>query len=92
MNQDKLQALISSNEQTDAIVSQTIKLLLNCVRCSDEKVTILAGACPGQIGAVDPGRLRLLEDLKRGGNQTTHLSVLHENFTIGRVSLIWSKL
>ena len=50
LNQIKIHAMISSNEETDPTISQLIQLLMNCARCSDKKVTILAGACLGILG------------------------------------------
>ena len=39
------------------------------------------GTCLGKIGAVDPGRLHLVEDLNQGTNKT-HLSILEEDFIV----------
>ena len=86
-NQEQLQVLITSNEETDPIVSQLIKKLLNCARCSDKNVVILAGACLGKIGAVDPGRLNIVENLKNC-SQNTYLSVQDEEFAIELINIL----
>ena len=86
-NQEQLQVLITSNEETDPIVSQLIKKLLNCARCSNKNVVILAGACLGKIGAVDPGRLNIVENLKNC-SQNTYLSVQDEEFAIELINIL----
>ena len=86
-NQEQIQVLITSNEETDPIVSQLIKKLLNCAQCSDKNVVILAGACLGKIGAVDPGRLNIVENLK-SCSQNTYLSVQDEEFAIELINIL----
>ena len=88
VNQVQVQALVASNEMTDPIISELIQQLLNCARCNDEKVAVLAGACLGQIGAVDPGRLCLVEDLQRGTQAVTHLSVKDEKFVLHLIDIL----
>ena len=43
LNQDKLQGLVLSNEETDPFISFLILKLLECCRSSDSKVSSLAG-------------------------------------------------
>ena len=88
VNQVQVQALVASNEMTDPIISEVIQQLLNCARCNDEKVAVLAGACLGQIGAVDPGRLSLVENLQRGTHTITHLSVKSEGFVLHLIDIL----
>ena len=87
LNQIKIHAMISSNEETDPTISQLIQLLMNCARCSDKNVTILAGACLGILGAIDPGRLNLVEDLK-SGKKTTYLTVEDREFVLDLIDVL----
>ena len=47
----------------------------------------ILGACLGTIGAVDPGRLHLVEDLNQGTNKT-HLSILEEDFIVELIHVL----
>ena len=79
LNQESLQSLILCNEEVDPIIADLITKLLECVRSSDSKVTVQAGACLGALGAVDPGRIHFAENLNQGFF-ATHLSILDEKF------------
>ncbi len=87
LNQGKLQGLVLSNEETDPFITFLILKLMECCRSSDTKVSSLAGACLGKIGAVDPGRLHLVEDLNQGTFKT-HLSVLEEDFIVDLIHVL----
>lgn len=49
--------------------------------------SIFTGACLGKIGAVDPGRLHLVEDLNQGTIKT-YVSVLNEDFIVELIHVL----
>ena len=89
LNQESLHVMILSNEEVDPMISQLFSKLLESVRSSDVKVSNLSGACLGALGAVEPGRIQVVEEaLNKGFKKTTYSSVLEEDFAVDLIQVL----
>ena len=88
LNQESLHVMILSNEEVDPMISQLFSKLLDTVRSSDVKVSNLSGACLGALGAVDPGRIQVVEEALNKGFKKTYSSVLEEDFAVDLIQVL----
>ncbi len=85
-NQSKLQELIVGAERADPIVNHIVDLLVSSTLDADPEVAGLAGDCLGHVGAVDPGRLDLVQDLS--SNLGVCLTISDDDFVAALISTL----
>ncbi len=79
LNTARLQELVVNSDEADPVISYLVLILLGATRTNSESVASMAGSCLGKIGAVDPGRLHLVEDLNQSSNAIC-LNIMEEEF------------
>ncbi len=85
-NQGKVQDLIMSSEKVDPVINHLVEMLVKSTRDSDPEVVRLAGDCLGHVGAIDPGRLDLVEDF--ASNLSVCLNISEDEFVLQLLSTL----
>ncbi|XP_033108232.1 serine/threonine-protein kinase ATR-like isoform X2 [Anneissia japonica] len=85
-NQAAFHEFVMGRETVDPIVSELVSVMLSGCRDSDKTTRSLYGECLGELGAIDPGRLDLNIDRKKGRSSKFEADVNDNNFAFKLIS------
>lgn len=79
-NKSFIHGYVLGSENIHPIIHKIILALLDCCQDSSQSFRVLYGACLGELGAVDPGRIPILISEKKEDLHAFNSSVLEPNF------------
>ncbi|KAH9492123.1 hypothetical protein Btru_027012 [Bulinus truncatus] len=86
--QSELSSYISNREPADKIVSDLVSALLLGCREADPNTQFLYGQCLGELGAIDPGRLELINKGSEEKLTGFYTNIDDDNFAFDLISVV----